>query len=96
MHLAGHYHNVYNRGFNRERIFANDGNYVFLLRRAKSFLADYPLSVIAYCLMPNHYHFLLRPDADGTLSRSIQGLFNGHAQPFNKQQGRSVGLRTKP
>ena len=38
MHLAGHY----NRGCNRERIFANDGNNVFLLRRAKSFLADYP------------------------------------------------------
>ena len=96
MHLTGHYYHIYNRGFNRERIFANDGNYVFLLRRAKSFLADYPLSVIAYCLMPNHYHFLLHPEADGTLSRSIQRLFNSHTQAFNKQQGRSVGLRTKP
>ncbi len=55
MHLAGHYYHVYNRGCNRERIFANDGNHVFLLRRAKSFLADYPARVIAYCLMPSHY-----------------------------------------
>jgi REP element-mobilizing transposase RayT len=54
VHPAGHNYHVYNRGCNRERIFVNDGNHVFLLRRAKSFLADYPLSVIAHCLMPNH------------------------------------------
>jgi len=86
VHLAGHYYHVYNRGCNRERIFANDANYVFLLRRAKSFLVDYPLSVIAYCLMPHPYHFLLRPEADGTLSRFIQRLFNRHTQAFNRQQ----------
>ena len=76
MHLADHYYHVYNRGCNRERIFANDRNYEFLLRRAKTFLAGYPLTVIAYCLMPNHYHLLLRPEQDGVLSRFIQRLFN--------------------
>ena len=92
MHLAGHYYHVYNRGCNRERIFANDDNYLFLLRRAKSFLAGYPLSVIAYCLMPNHYHFLLRPEEDSALSPFIQRLFNSYTQAFNKQQGRSGTL----
>ena len=46
MHLAGHYYHVYNRGCNRQPIFANAGNYLFLLRRAKSFLVSYPLSVM--------------------------------------------------
>ena len=50
MHLADHYYHIYYRGCSREPIFANDGNYLFLLRRAKSFLVGYPLSVIAYCL----------------------------------------------
>ena len=89
MHVADHYYHVYNRGCNRARIFANDGNYVFLLRRAKTYLAEYPLALIAYCLMPNHYHFLLRPEADGVLSRFIQRLFNSYSQAFNKQQNRS-------
>ena len=89
MHLAGHYYHVYNRGCNREDIFANDGNYLFLLRRAKSILANHPLTVIAYCLMPNHYHFLLRPEEDGALSLFIQRLFNSYTQAFNKQQRRS-------
>ena len=92
MHLAGHCYHVYNRGCNRENIFANEGNYLFLMRRAKSYLADYPLSVIAYCLMPNHYHFLLRPDEDDGLSPFIQRLFNSYTQAFNKQRRRSGTL----
>jgi REP element-mobilizing transposase RayT len=92
MHQAGHYYHVYNRGCNHERIFANDGNYNFLLKRAKAILKDCPLSVIAYCLMPNHYHFLLRPEEDDALSRFIQRLFNSYTQAFNKQQERSGTL----
>jgi REP element-mobilizing transposase RayT len=92
MHISGHYYHVYNRGVNRQRIFANEGNYCFLLRRAKRYLKDYDLSVIAYCLMPNHYHFLLRPEADDALSRFIQRLFNSYTQAFNKQHGRSGTL----
>lgn len=69
MHQAGHFYHVYNRGCNREGIFANDGNYTFLLKRAKEMLTDYPLNVIAYCLMLNHYHFLLRPEEDDALSK---------------------------
>jgi putative transposase len=92
MHRSGRYYHVFNRGCSRGPIFVNAGNYVFLLRRAKAYLADYPLSMIAYCLMPNHYHFLLRSDDDGALSRFTQRLFNSYTQAFNKQQGRSGTL----
>ncbi len=90
MHLAGQYYHVYNRGCNRERIFANDGNYEFLLYRVKSFLPRYALTIIAYCLMPNHYHFLLRLAQNNTLSPFIQRLFNSYTQAFN------VGTRKFP
>jgi len=92
MHSTGRYYHVYNRGCNRQPIFANEGNYVFLLRRVKAFLQDCPLAVIAYCLMPNHYHFLLRTEVDEAVSRFIQRLFNSYTQAFNKQQGRSGTL----
>ena len=92
MHLAGRYYHVYNRGCNREAIFANDRNYLFLLRRVKSFLSNYPLSMVAYCLMPNHYHLLLRPEEDGALSPFVQRLFSSYTQAFNKQQRRSGTL----
>jgi putative transposase len=65
---------------------------MFLSRRAKAYLTEYPLTVIAYCLMLNHHRFLLRPEEDGMLSRFIQRLFNGCSQAFNKQQNRSSTL----
>lgn len=92
MHLAGQYYHVYNRGCNREPIFANDENYLFLLQRIKLFLPDHPVTFIAYCLMPNHYHFLLRLEQDDVLSPFIQRLFNSYTQAFNKQQRRSGTL----
>ena len=91
-HVAGHYYHVYNRGCNREPIFANPGNYTFLLRKVKTYLSRYPLTVIVYCIMPNHYHFLLRAEADNAISPFLRRLFNGYVQAFNRQQKRSGTL----
>jgi REP element-mobilizing transposase RayT len=92
MHLAYHYYHVFNRGCNREKIFTVESNYLFLIKRMKSLVPDYSLKVIAYCLMPNHYHFLLYPQEDGIISRFIQRLFNSYTQAYNRQQKRSGTL----
>ena len=62
------------------------------MRCIKLYLDDYALSMIAYCLMPNHYHFLMRPDQDEVLSQFIQRLFNSYTQSFNREQNRSGTL----
>jgi|GEM_PF-1766985 len=67
-HYAGQYYHVYNRGTNRQPIFANEENYHFLLRRAAQFLPLYPIRIIAYVLMPNDYHFLVGADQDGVMA----------------------------
>jgi putative transposase len=91
-HHAGQYYHVYDRGVNRQPIFAHEDNYHFLLRRVKQFLLLYPLRVIAYVLMPNHYHFLVGVDKDEALSPFFQRLFNSYSQAFNRQQSRSGTL----
>lgn len=91
-HYADQYYHVFNRGVNRQQIFTNDENYSFLLRQIKRFLPDYALTFIAYCLMPNHYHFLIRLDADDQLSPFLQRLFSSYTQAFNRQQNRSGTL----
>lgn len=91
-HYAGQYYHVYNRGANRRPIFANKENYDFLLRRARQFLPSYAIRVIAYVLMPNHYHFLISVDEDGALSPFLQRLFNSYSQAFNLQQNRTGTL----
>ena len=91
-HLAGNYYHVFNRGVDKRHIFANDGNYRFLLSKFKEYVALYSLTIIAYCLMPNHYHLLVRLEADGTLSSFIQRVFNSYVQAFNVQENRSGTL----
>ena len=91
-HYAGKYYHVYNRGTNRQPIFASDENYHFLLRRVNQFLPLYPLQIIAYALMPNHYHFLIGVNEDGALAPFFQRLFNSYSQAFNRQQNRTGTL----
>lgn len=91
-HYEGQYYHVYNRGVNRQPIFACEENYQFLLRRIKQFLPIYPVRILAYVLMPNHYHFLVGVNKDGSLSPFFQRLFNSYSQAFNRQQNRTGTL----
>ena len=91
-HIAGQYYHIYNRGVEKRKIFASDENYLFLLRRIKEFLPEYAITFITYCLMPTHYHFLLRPEEDGSIGPFLQKLFNSYTQAFNKQEKRSGTL----
>jgi putative transposase len=91
-HIAGHYYHIYNRGVEKQNIFIRLENYHFLLNRIQKYLPSYPISLIAYCLMPNHYHFLLYAKQDGTPGQFIQRLFNSYTQAFNAEQGRSGTL----
>ena len=52
----------------------------------------YCISVIAYCLMPNHYHFLLRQDSEISISKCIQAIFNSYTKAFNCMFSRSGTL----
>ena len=58
--VPGHIYHIYNRGVDRMPIFATPDNYVYLLRKVKRLVGELPIAVLAYCLMPNHYHFVLR------------------------------------
>jgi REP element-mobilizing transposase RayT len=88
----GQYYHLYNRGAGKARIFFNDGNYGYLLRLVKQYYEKHGATVIAYCLMPNHYHFLLRQETDEPLSKFMQVLFNSYVQALNLQQGRTGAL----
>ena len=89
---TGQYYHVYNRGTAHKNIFANHENYIFLLETVKKYLKIYDLTFIAYCLMPNHYHFLIRVNAGDQISPFLQRLFNSYSQAYNRQQNRSGTL----
>ena len=88
----GQYYHLYNRGAGKGKIFFNVGNYAYLLQLVTRYWKKYGVTVIAYCLMPNHYHFLLRQDTDVPLSLFMQVIFNSYVQAINIQQERTGAL----
>jgi len=61
-----HYH-IYNRGNNRERIFFESDNYLFFLKKIKEYLVPVA-DVLVYCLMPTHYHIVVRVKQTSVIS----------------------------
>ena len=90
--LKNNYYHIYNRGCNKENIFIDDENYIYLLRKIIKYKDEFNISVIPYCLMPNYYHFLFRQDSGILISKFIQRLFNGYTKAINKKYGRNGTL----
>lgn len=60
------YH-LFNRANGNEIIFANDGNYRFFLQKYTEHISGIA-DTFCYCLMPNHFHFLLRIKEESALT----------------------------
>jgi putative transposase len=45
----------------------------------------YPLATYNFCVMGNHVHFAVRPDADSSLSKIMQWLLGNYAKAWNKE-----------
>jgi REP element-mobilizing transposase RayT len=88
----GNYYHIYNRGAGRAPIFFGDGNYDYCLDLVARYQERYGATVIAYCLMPNHYHLLLKQETDEPLSKFVSVVFNAYAQAVNRQEGRTGAL----
>ena len=94
--LRGEYYHIYNRGCNKEKIFRSEENYRYLLHLLKTKSVQLNVAVIAYCLMPNHYHVLLRQDGDIPAGNLIQYTFNSYSKAFNKRYKRTGTLFEGP
>jgi putative transposase len=55
----GRFYHVYNRGNNGDNIFYQSRNYDYFLRRYLTYLSPV-LDTYCYCLLPNHFHLLVR------------------------------------
>jgi putative transposase len=62
------YH-VLNRGNARRMIFRKDADFEAFERVLAEGLARYPVDLLAYCLMGNHWHLVVRPHTDEALGR---------------------------
>ncbi len=74
---------VLNRAVGRARLFRKDADYAAFERVIERVHARLPTRLLAYCLMPNHWHLVLWPRADGELSEFMRLLTVTHTQRWH-------------
>ncbi len=52
------YH-IYNKAIGKEKAFYSEENYLYFLKKFKEYIEPF-VHTYCYCLMPNHFHFLIR------------------------------------
>lgn len=79
----GGYYHVYNRGSRKQQIFLSTRDYERFLDKVIEYKKKYPLEILAYCLMPNHVHFLIKQTSSNAISKFMSDLCNSHSRYFN-------------
>ena len=74
-----------NRGNNRADVFHDDDDRVAFLEALAKTKDRYPFRLFGYCLMTNHFHLLLRPEAGQSISRILQSLTITHTWRYHKR-----------
>jgi len=83
------YH-VINRANARLQIFFKEKDYVLFENILKDGVLKYDIRLLAYCVMPNHFHLILQPRKDGDLQKFMQWLTLTHTQRWHVQY-KSIG-----
>lgn len=109
MHFdKNHIYHVYNRS--NETVFYSESNYLFFIEKVRKLI--YPVcDIFAWCLMPNHFHFLIQANQETVklteekhrptlqvLSKNFGTLLSSYTQALNKsikRRGRLFAHNTK-
>lgn len=76
------YH-VINRGNGRAQVFHKPSDYDAFVGLIADACERLPMRVLAYCVMPNHFHFVVQPIDDGDLSVWMQWLTTAHVRRYH-------------
>lgn len=85
--FPGALYHVTSRGDRREDIFVDDTDRARLLAVVAQGLARFDAQLLAYCLMGNHYHFVIHT-RQGNLSALMRHINGVYTQAFNRRHGK--------
>jgi REP element-mobilizing transposase RayT len=94
--LPENYYHFYNRGVNRQDIFFCQENWRFFIQQMRYYLQPEFLDIVAYCLMPNHYHLLVYLKTEAISIKVMQPFGTSYVKAVNKQQKRVGPLYQGP
>lgn len=103
---SGFYH-VYNRTVAKNHLFLTSDDYLYFLQRYRKYTYRFA-KTYAYCLLPNHFHFLIKikdlndlkdefdfeedDDINELIIRKFSNFYNGYVQVFNHHHDRKGTL----
>ena len=87
---VGDYYHIYNRAVSGNQLFREEHNYWFFISKIKKYLLD-SVAILAYCLMPTHYHFLVKLKKL-SLPTAMQRMAMSYSASYNKIYMRSGHL----
>lgn len=94
----GNLYHIYNRGNNQQTIFFERDHYLLFLKNVQKFLRPHA-DILAWCLMPNHFHFLIHanehscmtvkqnPIIINALTEGIRLTLSSYTKALQKQRG---------
>ena len=102
------FYHIYNRGNNKGYLFFEERNYVYFMNRYKKYVGGVA-DTFAYCLLKNHFHFLVRMKGTSdsvqsglssqvpvNRSKPFSDFFNCYTKAINKACFRTGGLFEGP
>ena len=85
--VGGYVYHVLNRANARAQIFDEAADYVLFERILTECVEQFRVPLLAYCLMPNHWHLVLFPQEDGRVSQFMAWLGNTHTRKWHVAKG---------
>ena len=82
--VGGICYHVLNRGNAQAEVFHKVDDFAAFLQLMAEANERLPLRILGYALMPNHFHLVLWPRADGDLSRWMQWLLTSHVRRYHR------------
>jgi putative transposase len=106
IYVEGGYYHLYNRGVEKREIFLDDKDYKVFLYFLKKYLSpsEEPvifqkkknlidqIELLSYCLMPNHFHLLVKQNVKDGITNLMNRLGTNYAMYFNKRYKRVGSL----
>ena len=80
----GMIYHVINRGNCRQEVFHRDEDFQAFIALLKDAKEKFPVKLLGYCLMSNHFHLLLSPEQADDLSKYMQWLMTSHVRRYHR------------
>ena len=81
---AGYIYHVLNRANRRQTLFECTSDFEAMIAVVLETCLLHPLRILDYCLMPNHWHFVMWPCEDDQLAAFMHHLTTTHATRWNR------------